>query len=78
MAHFAKVENNIVTQVLVVDNRHESYGQEYLNSLGLKGVWIQTSYGNNFRGKFAAIGDIYDEVNDIFVSPETTLEESQS
>lgn len=69
MAHFAKVENGIVTQVVVVDNEHEANGQEYLNSLGLEGTWIQTSYNNNFRGKYAGIGDIYDEEQDIFVTP---------
>ena len=74
MAHFAKIENGIVTTVLVVDDKHETYGQEYLNGLGLEGTWIQTSYNNSFRGKFAGIGDIYDEVNDIFISP--TTEES--
>ena len=74
MAHFAKVEDGIVTIVLVVDNQHESYGQEYLNDLGLDGTWIQTSYNNNFRGKFAAIGDTYDSINDLFISPQATLE----
>ena len=69
MAHFARIENGIVTNVLVVDNEHEANGQEYLNSLGLDGTWLQTSYNHNIRGKFAGIGDIYDEVNDIFVSP---------
>lgn len=67
MAHFAKIENNIVTNVVVVDNEHEGYGQEYLNSLGLEGTWIQTSYNNNFRKKFAGIGDTYDETLDAFV-----------
>jgi hypothetical protein len=70
MAHFAKVENGIVTQVVVVDNEYEANGQEYLNSLGLEGTWIQTSYNNNFRGKYAGIGDTYDEEQDIFVTPE--------
>lgn len=74
MAHFAKIENGIVTIVLVVDNQHESYGQKYLNDLGLDGTWIQTSYNNNFRGKFAAIGDAYDSINDLFISPQATLE----
>lgn len=73
MAHFAKIENNTVTQVVVVANEHEAVGQEFLHSIGLDGVWIQTSYNANFRGKYAAIGDIYDEVNDVFVSP--TVEE---
>lgn len=69
MAHFAKIENGIVTNVVVVDDEHEDNGQEYLNSLGLQGKWIQTSYNHKFRDKFAGIGDIYDDVNDIFISP---------
>jgi hypothetical protein len=59
MAHFAKVENNVVLEVLVVDNEHEDYGQRYLNELGISGDWIQTSYSGSFKGKFAGIGDVY-------------------
>lgn len=73
MAHFAKIENNLVTQVVVVDNEHEADGEAYLNSLGIEGTWVQTSYNANFRGKFAGIGDIYDSVNDEFVAPEPVL-----
>ena len=69
MAHFAKVENGIVTSVVVVDNEHEAYGEEYLNGLGLDGTWVQTSYNGNFGGKFAGIGDTYDDKNKVFVSP---------
>lgn len=69
MAHFAKIEDGIVTQVVVVDNEHEANGEEYLNSLGLDGQWVQTSYNGNIRGKYAAIGDTYDSVADEFVSP---------
>ena len=69
MAHFAKIENGIVTQVIVLDNKHEEDGEAYLNSLGLEGKWVQTSYNNNFRGKYAGIGDTYDEVQDIFIAP---------
>lgn len=69
MAHFAKIEDGIVTQVVVVDNEHEADGEAYLNSLGLDGTWVQTSYNANIRGKFAGIGDIYDTENDVFVSP---------
>jgi hypothetical protein len=50
MAHFAKVENDIVTQVLVVSNDDaptEIDGQTFLASLGLEGEWVQTSYNNN-------------------------------
>lgn len=69
MAHFAKIEDGLVTQVVVVDNEHEANGEEYLNSLGLEGTWVQTSYNANFRGKYAGIGDTYDAENDEFVSP---------
>jgi hypothetical protein len=69
MAHFAKIEEGIVTQVVVVDNEHEADGEAYLNSLGLDGTWIQTSYNGNIRGKYAGIGDSYDSVADVFVSP---------
>ena len=34
-----------------------------------RSVWKQTSYNANFRDKYAAIGDTYDEVNDVFVYP---------
>jgi hypothetical protein len=73
MAHFAKVDDdNIVTEVVVVANEIEHRGQEFLSEdLGLGGRWIQTSYNNNFRGTFAAIGYSYDEANDVFVAPIT-------
>lgn len=59
MAHFAKIESGIVTAVVVVDNQHEENGEAYLNSLGLEGKWVQTSYSASFGKKFAAIGDTY-------------------
>jgi len=59
MAHFAKIEDGIVTNVVVVDNAHEANGNEYLNSIGLEGTWVQTSYNANFGGRFAGIGDTY-------------------
>lgn len=71
MAHFAKVDDdNIVTEVVVVANEIEDRGEEFLSQdLGLGGRWVQTSYNNNFRGIFAAIGYWYDETNDVFVAP---------
>lgn len=75
MAHFAKIEEGIVTQVVVVDNEHEADGEAYLTSLGLDGTWVQTSYNGNIRGKFAGIGDTYDSVADVFVSPEPIIVE---
>jgi hypothetical protein len=68
MAHFAEIDSdNIVLRVIVVDNAQEHRGQEYLSQdLGLGGTWIQTSYNNNFRNKYAAIGDVYEEARDVF------------
>ena len=34
------------------------------------GDWKQTSYNNNFRKKYAGIGDIYDPVKDKFLEPQ--------
>lgn len=72
MAHFAKVENGIVSQVIVVSNddcgggdfpASEPVGQAFIASLGLAGEWLQTSYHANFRGKYAGIGDTWDGIN---------------
>ena len=75
MAHFAEIDNtNKVLRVLVVDNSQEHRGQEFLaNDCNLGGTWIQTSYNANFRGKFAGTGDVYDPINDVFVSPESEV-----
>jgi len=71
MAHFARVENNLVTKVLVISDDLEHRGADFLaNDLGLGGTWIQTSYNNNFRKRFAGIGDTYDELNDVFIQPQ--------
>ena len=78
MAHFAKVENNIVQEVIVVSNadcgggdfpESESIGQAFLASLGLNGEWLQTSYHGNFRGRYAGIRFVYDAELDEFVAP---------
>jgi hypothetical protein len=72
MSHFAKIENNIVTQVIVAE-------QDVIDS-GLFGTgWIQTSYnthGNQhpedrpLRGNYAGRGDTYDAINDVFYAPQ--------
>jgi len=76
MAHFARIENGRVGQVIVVNNEtlgnlefpaSEAVGQAFIASLGLGGQWLQTSYNANFRGKYAGSGDTYDVVNDVFV-----------
>jgi hypothetical protein len=71
MAHFARIENGVVTSVLVVDNEQEHRGEEFLNELfGTSDVWIQTSYNSNFRKRFAGVGCSYDSVADEFVAPQ--------
>lgn len=70
MAHFAKVENNIVTQVIVAE-------QDVIDSglFGDPSSWIQTSYntkggqhpeGRPLRKNYAGIGFTYDPILDAF------------
>lgn len=66
MSHFAEIDqNNIVIRVVVAS-------QDVINSgiLGDPENFIQTSYNNNIRKKFAGVGFKYDEVNDIFIEPQ--------
>lgn len=71
MAHFARVEDGVVTQVLVVSDADEHRGQDFLaNDLGLGGNWIQTSYNHNFRKQYAGIGFNYDADADVFIAPQ--------
>ena len=71
MSHFAKVENGIVTQVIVAE-------QDVIDS-GLFGTgWVQTSYntyagqhpeGRPLRKNYAGIGYTYDSGRDAFIPP---------
>lgn len=71
MAHFAKVENGIVTQVIVAE-------QDVIDS-GMFGTgWVQTSYnthGNQhpeglpLRKNYAGVGYTYDSGRDAFIPP---------
>jgi hypothetical protein len=86
MAHYAKVEDGLVTSVLVVPHEHELDGEAYLHGLGLEGVWVQTSYntrggihygpdgepdyGVPLRYNYAGIGFTYDSERDAFIAPE--------
>jgi hypothetical protein len=70
MAHFALINNdNIVETVIVVPNEYEENGKEYLNSLGLNGNWIQTSYNHSIRKNYAGIGYKYNQDLDAFIPP---------
>ena len=73
-AHAAKIENGIVTQVIVIPFMDDDDAKvtAYCNSIGLDGTWVDTSYVGSRRGKYAGIGDTWDGEN--FVSP--VVEES--
>ena len=68
MAHFARIENGTVREVIVVGNDDaptEAAGKAFIANIGLSGEWVQTSYNNNpvegaSRGKYAGIGDVWD------------------
>ena len=64
MAHFAKLDNNIVTEVIVAE-------QDFINSgaVGDSFLWVQTSYNRNFRKNYAAVGYTYDKSKDAFIAP---------
>ena len=79
MAHFAKLdENNNVIGVHVVNNdfiivdnaESEQAGVDFLTELHGHIFWKQTSYNNNFRKNFAAVGFKYDPVRDAFLFPQ--------
>ena len=78
MSHFAKVENGIVTQVIVAE-------QDFVDTQ--EGTWVQTSYntrggvhynpetnqpdgGVALRKNYAGIGYTYDATRDAFISPQ--------
>ena len=78
MAHFAQIENNLVTQVIVVDNNDildeqgnesETIGTQFCTDL-LGGTWVQTSYNGNIRKNYAGIGFTYDTTRDAFIAPQ--------
>ena len=71
MAHFANIDDNgIVTSVIVVadsDAPNEAAGIAFCKSLlGSDTNWVQTSYNNNIRCRYAGIGMKYDSTNDVF------------
>jgi len=78
MAHYAKLdENNVVTQVVVIDNKDtadasgvekEHIGAAFCERL-FGGTWKQTSYNGNKRKNYAGIGYTYRSDIDAFVAP---------
>lgn len=76
MAHFARVIDGIVTQVVAVNNDaisgghfpdSEPLGKKLLADSGLDGDWIQCSYNASFRGAYPSAGFAWD--GDNFIAP---------
>lgn len=84
MAHFAKVKDGVVTEVIVAE-------QKFINNFvdSLPGQWIQTSYNTRggvhyqpntntpsddqtkaLRKNYAGIGFTYDATRDAFIPPQ--------
>ena len=74
MAHFAKVTNGIVTQVIVAE---PEFFENFVDTS--PGEWIQTSYnthggqhklgGTPLRKNYAGVGFTYDKNKDAFIPP---------
>ena len=72
MAHFAKIENGIVTQILVAE-------QDIIDTFPDAKDWVQTSYntlagehiygGTPLRKNYAGIGSLYNKELDAFITP---------
>ena len=70
MAHYAKIEDGFVTNVIVAD-------QDFIDTQ--EGQWVQTSYntyggqhtlgGTPLRKNYAGIGHTYDSTRDAFIPP---------
>ena len=85
MAHFAFINSqNIVIGVNSINNsditsnnsENEQLGIDFLsNEIKIKTIYPncvlirQTSYNSNFRNKYAGLGDTWDEINNVFISP---------
>lgn len=81
MAHFAKIENGLVAQVIVAEEAFILTG-----ALGDPANWVQTSYNTRggihygqdgqpsgreqLRKNYAGVGYAYDEQRDAFIPPQ--------
>lgn len=78
MAHFARISDGMVREVVVVSNdaieggdfpASESKGQAMLADSGFAGTWLQCSWSGSFRGAYPGAGWVYDKSLDQFVPP---------
>tara|TARA_B110000211_G_C14055883_1_gene543308 strand:+ start:90 stop:407 length:318 start_codon:yes stop_codon:yes gene_type:complete len=64
MAHFAKLENNVVVQVIVAE---PGFFDTFIDTS--PGYWLETSYDGSIRKNYAGIGYKYDQGRDAFIPP---------
>ena len=79
MAHFAEIDSEgIVQRVLVLSNKIitqdgeevEELGTAYLQNMFPDTDWVQTSYNDNFRKRYAGKGMKYDVEWEAFIPPQ--------
>lgn len=81
MAYFAELDaDSVVIQVISISNadapdpapsHSEPLGQAFIaDTLGLPGLWKQTSYNGNFRKQYCGPGFRYDAAADVFIAPQ--------
>lgn len=81
MAHFARLEGDLVTQVVVIanddildadGNEVEALGAALCEQLVGPGLWVQTSYSGKFRRRYAGLepGTTYSAQHDAFILPQ--------
>jgi hypothetical protein len=70
LKYFAKIENNIVTQVVIINDASvttEAEGQAFLENQYKDGAtWLETFIDGSSRANMASTDDIYDSENNVF------------
>ena len=64
MSYFAKIENNIVTKVIVAD---ADFFDTFVDDSA--GIWLETKMDGSIRKNYAGIGFSYDATRDAFIPP---------
>lgn len=64
MSHYAKIENGVVTRVIVAE---AEFFDTYVDDT--PGEWIQTYKDRSQRKNYAGKGFTYDETRDAFIPP---------
>ena len=79
MAHYAFLsEENIVTEVIVGNDEGQGTDWEAYYAAVRGQRCVRTSYNGRIRGKYAGIGDRYDEQSDVFLTPDHGQAETAS